>query len=82
MCVGLPDGNANLHVPPSFVCRKDITIEGSFVGTRDDIAEALEYVVRGEVKPDIVIYPMDDVEAIFHKMEEGHIQGRAVLDLS
>ncbi|KAL6399256.1 alcohol dehydrogenase 2 [Ilyonectria robusta] len=82
MCVGLPDGDAHLHVPPSLVCRKDITIKGSFVGTRDDIAEALKYVVRGEVKPDIVIYPMDDVEVIFHKMEGGQIQGRAVLDLS
>ncbi|KAH7139995.1 hypothetical protein B0J13DRAFT_596898 [Dactylonectria estremocensis] len=82
MCVAMPHGDAKLQVAPIFVCRRDITIKGSFVGTRDDITEALGYVVRGEVKPDVVVYPIDEIEDIFRKMEAGNIQGRAVLDLS
>lgn len=82
VCVGLPHEDVRMAVPPGLVIHRDITIRGSMVGTRKDIAEALDYVVRGLVKPDVVVHHPEDIVQIYQMMEKNNVVGRAVLEFS
>ncbi|KAH6880729.1 hypothetical protein B0T10DRAFT_446404, partial [Thelonectria olida] len=79
VCVGLPHEDVRMAVPPGLVIHKDIAIRGSMVGTRKDIGEALEYVVREQVKPDVVVHQPEDIVKIYQRMEQNQVIGRAVL---
>lgn len=54
--VGLPPGEVPL--PPFSVVADCITVRGSFVGNRHDMAEALAFAARGQVKADIELQPL------------------------
>ena len=58
-----------------------LTVRGSIVGTRKDMAEALDFFARGKISPTYTVRPLDDVNAIFSEMEEGRIDGRVVMDM-
>jgi propanol-preferring alcohol dehydrogenase len=58
--VGLPPGE--FPVPLFDVVANCITIRGSFVGTRQDMAEALAFAVEGKVKADIELQPLSSSE--------------------
>jgi hypothetical protein len=53
--VGLPPGE--FPVPLFDVVANCITLRGSFVGTRQDMAEALSFAIGGKVKADIELRP-------------------------
>ena len=78
--VGLPPGYISL---PVFVTvLKRITVRGSIVGTRQDLEEALEFAGEGKVAAHFSWDKLDNINAIFERMEKGAIDGRIVLDLS
>ncbi|MCL2653909.1 MAG: alcohol dehydrogenase AdhP [Propionibacteriaceae bacterium] len=58
-----------------------LTVRGSIVGTRKDMSEALDFFARGKVTPTYTMRPLDDINAIFAEMHEGHIDGRIVMQL-
>ncbi len=72
--VGLPPGD--FPAPIFDTVLRGITIRGSLVGTRQDMAEALDFYARGEVKPHVTECTLDDVNDVFARMEEGKIDGR------
>lgn len=76
--VGLPPGE--FPVPLFDVVANCITIRGSFVGTREDMAEALDFAVRGKVKADIELQPLSDINKIFTRLEHGDVPARVVLE--
>src|SRR6202050_5480457 len=76
--VGLPPGD--FPVPLFDVVANCITIRGSFVGTREDMAEALALAADGKVKADIELQPLADINEIFARLEHGKVAGRVVLD--
>jgi propanol-preferring alcohol dehydrogenase len=76
---GLPPGEFATPVLP--VVLKRITIRGSIVGTREDLAEALQFAAAGKVKAQVLIEPLDAVNEIFARMERGDISGRVVIRL-
>jgi propanol-preferring alcohol dehydrogenase len=57
--VGLPPGE--FPVPLFDVVANCITIRGSFVGTREDMAEALDFAARGLVKADVELQPLSAI---------------------
>src|SRR3984885_10765848 len=57
--VGLPPGE--FPVPLFDVVANCITIRGSFVGTRKDVAEALAFAAAGKVKADIELQPLSSI---------------------
>jgi propanol-preferring alcohol dehydrogenase len=59
-----------------------ITIRGSFVGTRQDMAEALDFAVGGRVKADIELQPLSAINQIFDRLEHGDVPSRVVLDFA
>jgi propanol-preferring alcohol dehydrogenase len=76
--VGLPPGD--FPVPLFDVVANCITIRGSFVGTREDMAETLAFASEGKVKADIELQPLSDINEIFDRLEHGKVAGRVVLD--
>lgn len=77
--VGLPPGE--FATPIFDVVLKRITLRGSIVGTRMDLAEALAFAAEGKVKAHIHTRRLEDINAVFDEMKRGAIDGRVVLDL-
>lgn len=78
--VGLPPGE--FPVPLFGVVADCITIRGSFVGNRKDMAEALAFAAAGKVKADIELQPLSDINEIFERLENGKVAGRVVIDFA
>jgi alcohol dehydrogenase, propanol-preferring len=76
--VGLPPGD--FPVPLFDVVANCITIRGSFVGTRADMAEALDFAARGLVKADVELQPLSAINDVFTRLEHGDVAARVVLD--
>lgn len=76
--IGLPPGD--FPVPIFDVVLRGLTIRGSIVGTRQDMAEALDFFARGLVHPTVESAQLDDVNAVFERMKRGQIDGRVVID--
>lgn len=77
--VGLPPGD--FATPIFDVVLKRLTIRGSIVGTRKDLAEAVAFATAGKVVPTIERRKLEDVNDVLQGLREGHIQGRVVLDI-
>ena len=78
--VGLPPGE--FPVPLFDVVANCITIRGSFVGTRQDMAEALAFAAAGKVKVDFELQPLSAINDVFERLEHGKVPSRVVLDYS
>jgi propanol-preferring alcohol dehydrogenase len=76
--VGLPPGD--FPVPLFDVVANCITIRGSFVGNREDMAAALEFAARGKVKADIELQPLSAINDIIQRLEHGDVAARVVID--
>lgn len=78
--VGIPPGE--FPTPLFDVVANCITIRGSFVGNRRDMAEALAYAARGQVKADIELQPLSAINAVFERLTKGEVPSRVVLDFA
>ena len=76
--VGLPPGE--FPVPLFDVVLNCITIRGSLVGTRRDMAEALAFAAEGKVKADIELQPLSAINKVFDRLEHGEVAARVVLE--
>ena len=77
--VGLPPGE--FPTPIFDVVLKRITLRGSIVGGRKDLAEALAFAAEGRVKAHIHHKRLEDINAIFADLKAGRVDGRIVLDI-
>ena len=78
--VGLPPGE--FPVALFDVVVNCITIRGSFVGTRRDMAEALAFAAHGKVKADYELQPLSSINQVFDRLEHGLVPSRVVLDFT
>ena len=78
--VGLPPGY--FPVPLFDVVANCLTIRGSFVGNREDMAEALAIADEGKVRADIELEPLASINTTFERLEHGKVAGRVVLDFT
>src|SRR6202789_3618667 len=76
--VGLPPGE--FPVPLFDVVASCVTIRGSFVGTRADMAEALAFAAEGKVKADIELQALSSINEIFERLQHGDVPSRVVLE--
>lgn len=76
--VGLPPGE--FPTPLFDVVANCITIRGSFVGTRQDMAEALAFAAAGQVKADIELQPLSAINSVFARLAQGEVPSRVVID--
>ena len=77
---GLPPGE--FPFPLFDVVVKRITVRGSFVGTRQDMAEALTFAVEGKVKADIERQPLSAINQVLGRLERGEVAARVVLNFA
>jgi propanol-preferring alcohol dehydrogenase len=77
--VGLPPGD--FPTPIFDVVLKRITVRGSIVGTRKDLAEAIAFAAEGKVKTTVATRRLEDINDVFAQMKKGAIDGRIVLDM-
>ena len=75
--VGLPPGD--FPTPIFDVVLKRITVRGSIVGTRRDLAEAIAFAADGKVKATVTARPLSDVNAVLDDLRAGRIEGRVAL---
>ncbi len=78
--VGLPPGMFSMPIFDTVL--KRITVRGSIVGTRQDLEEALQFAGDGAVAAHFSWDTLDNINAIFERMEAGGIDGRIVLRLN
>ncbi len=77
--VGLPPGT--FATPIFDVVLKRITIRGSIVGGRQDLAEALAFAAEGKVKAHIHRSRLGNINQIFAALKQGKVDGRIVVDM-
>ena len=77
--VGLPPGD--FATPIFEVVLKRITIRGSIVGTRKDLAEAIAFAAEGKVRSHIHQARLEDINKIFADLKAGKVDGRMVITL-
>ena len=75
--VGMAHGAAELPIVDTVL--KGINIRGSFLGTREDLAEVFHLAATGVVRAHVETHPIDDAPDLFERLERGEIAGRAVI---
>jgi len=78
--VGLPPGE--FPTPLFDVVANCITIRGSFVGNRQDMAETLAFAAQGKVKADIELQPLSAINQVMQRLEQGEVASRVVIDFA
>jgi propanol-preferring alcohol dehydrogenase len=78
--VGLPPGDFPL--PLFDVVANCITVRGSFVGTRQEMAECLAFAAEERVKADIELQPLSSINDVFARLAHGDVPSRVVLDFA
>jgi len=78
--VGLPPGD--FPVPLFDVVAKCITIRGSFVGTREDMAECLALTASGKVKADIELTRLGSINDVLERLAHDKVASRVVIDFA
>ena len=78
--VGIPPGE--FPTPLFDVVANCITIRGSFVGSRRDMAEALAFAANGKVKADIELQPLSAINSVLQRLKTGDVPSRVVLEFA
>jgi propanol-preferring alcohol dehydrogenase len=76
--VGIPPGD--FPVPLFDVVADCISIRGSFVGNREDLAESLSFAAEGKVRADIELQPLSAINDVFQRLGHGDVPARVVLN--
>ncbi|MCM2972113.1 alcohol dehydrogenase AdhP [Larsenimonas suaedae] len=76
---GLPPGEFSLSIFDMVL--NGITVRGSIVGTRLDLQESLDLAGEGLVKATVTTDRLENINEVFDRMKQGHIEGRVVLDM-
>ena len=78
--VALPADN-HVALPIFETVLKGITVRGSIVGTREDLAEVYAIHAQGRTRVIHETRALDDVNHCFEEVEQGHVKARIVFDL-
>lgn len=76
--VGLPPGE--FPVDLFDVVANCITIRPSFVGTRQNMAEALAFAAEGKVRADIELQPLSAINQVFDRLKHGDVPSRVIIE--
>ncbi|EKV09686.1 Alcohol dehydrogenase, putative [Penicillium digitatum PHI26] len=79
VCVGIPNKPFKLPATPFDMIVKGLTVVGNSAGTADEMDEMLAMAVSGDVKAQIDIFDLDDINDVLDRLERSDIDGRVVL---
>jgi propanol-preferring alcohol dehydrogenase len=75
--VGL--ANARFELPIVDTVLKGIHVQGSFIGSRQDLDDALQLAAEGKVKPHVETHPLERTPELLDQLHRGELRGRAVI---
>ena len=75
--VGL--STAQYELPLVETVTRGITIRGSYLGTRQDLANVFGLLAAGVVKPHVHVHGLEETPALLEQMRRGTLVGRAVI---
>ncbi|KAJ7684222.1 chaperonin 10-like protein [Mycena polygramma] len=81
VAVGIPSGPAMFTVPIGLLIGKCLTIIGSALGSRQDMAEALDIAASGKVACHHEVKPFSEINTVLADMAAQKIAGRVVLKM-
>lgn len=77
LVVGLPADD--ICFPPIMMSAKEVRIQATAVGTRDDLREVLAMAAAGKVRCQVTSRPLAQVNEVLQDLRHGRIAGRVVL---
>jgi alcohol dehydrogenase, propanol-preferring len=77
LAVGLPA--ESVCFPPILMAAKEIRIQATAVGTRQELREILALGAQGKVRSQSTVRPLREVNAVLEEMRRGQLAGRAVI---
>jgi alcohol dehydrogenase, propanol-preferring len=77
MVVGLPA--ESICFPPILMAAREIRMQASAVGTREDLSEVLAMAATGKVRCQTTARPLADANEVLEQLRHGNISGRIVL---
>lgn len=69
-------------IPRTNTAPSEINIKGSYVGNRQDTAEAIEFFRQGLIKAPYKVVGLSELQSVYDLMEKGAVSGRYVVDTS
>jgi alcohol dehydrogenase, propanol-preferring len=66
-------------VSPTELVIKGITIQGSYLGSADDLQQVFALAEQGTVKPKVSTHALDEAPELLSQLKQGRIAGRAVI---
>lgn len=81
ICIGLP-ANAYVKAAVFETVIRMVTIKGSYVGNRQDTAEAIDFFARGLIKAPYKTVGLSELSSVYELMHAGKVVGRYVVDTS
>lgn len=77
LVVGLPA--ENISFPPILMSAKEVRIQATAVGTREDLKEVLALAAAGKLHCQTVERPLSQVNEVLDQLRRGQVAGRIVL---
>jgi alcohol dehydrogenase, propanol-preferring len=77
LVVGLPA--ENICFPPILMAAREIRMQASAVGTREDLSEILDMAAHGKVRCQVAARPLAEANEVLEQLRRGNISGRIVL---
>ncbi len=77
LVVGLPA--ENICFPPILMSAKEVCIQASAVGTREDVREVLALAAAGKIRCRVGTRPLCEANEVLEQLRSGQVSGRIVL---
>ena len=77
LVVGLPA--EDICFPPILMAAREVRIQASAVGTREDIKEVLTLAAEGKVRCEVAARPLSQINEVLDQMSRGEISGRIAI---
>src|ERR1700689_1509301 len=74
LVVGLPA--EDICFPPIMMAAREVRIQASAVGTREDLREVLALAAQGKLHCEVAVRPLAQINKILDEMRRGEISGR------
>lgn len=79
LAVGLPADE--ICFPPILMAAKEVRIQASAVGTRQDLREVLALASHGKIRCRVAMRPLSEANLVLDELRHGQVSGRIALTL-
>jgi propanol-preferring alcohol dehydrogenase len=80
LVVGLP--SENICFPPIMMAAKEVRIQATAVGTRQDLREVLALAAKGKIHCHVATRPLSEANAVMDQLRRGQVSGRIALSFT